>query len=69
GVFAFGDAHFTGSMAGRDLNAPIAAVDVTASGRGYRLVSADGGVFAFGDARFAGGVAGLPLNPWSPHRP
>jgi hypothetical protein len=36
----------------------------TRSGRGYWLVSSDGGVFTFGDARFRGALAQLsPVSP------
>jgi hypothetical protein len=61
GVFAFGDAHFYGSMAGRTLAQNIVGITASADGKGYWLVAADGGVFAFGDARFGGSAAGLRL--------
>ena len=51
GVFAFGDAPYLGSMAGRHLNAPIVGMTESAGG-GYWLVGSDGGVFAFGGANF-----------------
>jgi hypothetical protein len=54
GVFAFGDAHFYGSMGGTALNAPVAAMAATPSGKGYWMVGGDGGVFAFGDAQGLG---------------
>jgi hypothetical protein len=60
GVFAFGDAHFFGSMAGHPLFRPIVGITATADGKGYWLVASDGGVFAFGDAHYAGGAAGIP---------
>ena len=47
----FGDAPFHGSLAGGPLNAPVVAATSTPSGRGYLIVSADGGVFAVGDVR------------------
>lgn len=56
GVFAFGDAHYAGSLARTTLNAPIVGITPTPSGKGYWLVGADGGVFAFGDAHYAGGM-------------
>ena len=74
GVFAFGDAHFYGSMAGHWLAAPVVGITSTADGKGYWLVSREGGVFAFGDARFSGAVnynqhpaiVGLARNPAGP---
>ncbi|MCB0991074.1 MAG: hypothetical protein KDB16_08855, partial [Acidimicrobiales bacterium] len=42
------------------LNRPVVAMTATATGRGYRLVAADGGVFAFGDAPFLGSTGGAP---------
>jgi hypothetical protein len=62
GVFAFGDAGFYDSMAGRPLSAPIVGMAATPDGRGYWLVASDGGVFAFGDAGFYGSMGGQPLN-------
>lgn len=69
GVFAFGDARFCGSMAGRPLAAPIVDIETvhTVEGgfgtpaEGYYLAASDGGVFAFGAARFHGSMAGRPL--------
>jgi hypothetical protein len=61
GIFAFGDATFEGSMAGRPLAAPVVGIAATADGRGYWEVGADGGIFAFGDATFEGSMAGRPL--------
>lgn len=37
--------------------APVVAFEVTPTGNGYWLVTADGAVFAFGDAKFLGRVA------------
>jgi hypothetical protein len=54
GVFAFGDAHYYGSMAGQPLNKPIVAMAATPDGKGYWLLGRDGGVFAFGDAPYYG---------------
>ena len=62
GVFSFGDAAFSGSMAGRHLNAPVVGMAVTPDGGGYWEVAADGGVFSFGDAAFYGSMAGRHLN-------
>lgn len=36
--------------------APIVAFEVTPSGNGYYVVTADGAVFAFGDAKYLGRV-------------
>ena len=44
------------------LPTPIVGIDSSPSGRGYWLVSADGGVFSFGDARFHGSMGGRQLN-------
>jgi hypothetical protein len=61
GVFAFGDAVFSGSMGGQHLNAPIVGLARNAPG-GYWLAAADGGVFSFGDAPFGGSLGNLRLN-------
>ncbi|MCZ7525965.1 MAG: hypothetical protein M5U14_06000 [Acidimicrobiia bacterium] len=61
GVFDFGEASFTGSLAGTRLNGPVVAAAGSPTGRGYWLVGADGGVFAFGDAGFFGSSAHLDL--------
>jgi len=61
GLFAFGDAHFHGSMGGRPLNQPIVGMALAPAG-GYFEVAADGGIFAFGGAVFQGSMGGLPLN-------
>jgi hypothetical protein len=53
-VFAFGDAGFYGSMAGKSLNGRIDSIAPTPTGHGYWLNACDGGVFAFGDAPFYG---------------
>lgn len=39
-----------------NVNAPICGIAATPTGKGYWLVSMDGGVFAFGDATFLGRV-------------
>ena len=64
GVFAFGGAHFFGSIPGNKvkLNAPIVGGAVTQDGGGYWMVGADGGVFAFGNAQFHGSMGGKKLN-------
>lgn len=60
GVFAYGDAHYAGSIPelGVELAAPIVGLEVTESGAGYWLLAQDGGVFAFGDAQFLGAPTG-----------
>jgi hypothetical protein len=62
GVFAFGDAHFYGSMGGQHLNAPIVGIAATPNGEGYWLLASDGGIFAFGNADFYGSMGGQHLN-------
>ena len=49
GVFAFGDARFSGSMGGRHLDQPVVAM-AAAAGGGYWMVASDGGIFTFGGA-------------------
>ena len=61
GIFAFGDAHFYGSMSSKELNAIIVGMAPTADGKGYWLVGSDGGIFAFGDAGYFGSMGGKPL--------
>jgi hypothetical protein len=61
GVFAFGQARFTGSAGGVALRSPVVGSAATPAGNGYWLVASDGGVFAFGDARFLGSTGGLRL--------
>lgn len=39
-----------------NVNAPIVGMAATPTGKGYWLVSADGGIFSFGDAEFHGNV-------------
>ncbi len=56
GVFAFGDAGFSGSMGDRHLNRPVVALAATPSGAGYWMAASDGGVFAFGDAGYFGSM-------------
>ena len=61
-VSTFGNAVAYGTMAGHQLNAPIAHIVSTPSGQGYWLVAGDGGTFAFGNAGFFGSMGGKPLN-------
>ena len=52
GVFAFGDATFYGSEAGKSLAHPIVGMAVGPFGPGYWLAGAGGQVFAFGSAPY-----------------
>lgn len=54
GVFAYGDAHFYGSMANEKLAAPITGFASTPNNDGYILTGADGGLFRFGNAPYFG---------------
>ena len=58
GVFAFGDAGFHGSMAGKSLDQPVVGIAATPDGKGYWLVGADGGVTAFEHEDFLGSMSG-----------
>jgi hypothetical protein len=62
GVFAYGDAHYYGSMGGVKLNQPIVGIATTPTGHGYWLVARDGGIFSFGDAAFRGSTGNIRLN-------
>jgi hypothetical protein len=61
-VVPYGIAKDYGSMAGKQLNAPIISMARTPSGKGYWLLGKDGGIFAYGDAGFYGSMGGKPLN-------
>ena len=52
GVFAFGDATFYGSEAGKPVARPIVGMAVSPFGLGYWLVEAGGQVLAFGSAPY-----------------
>jgi hypothetical protein len=55
GVFAFGDARYSGSCPGiGGCDSPAVAVLPAASGSGYWLVTKRGSVYAFGDAAYFG---------------
>jgi hypothetical protein len=62
GVFAWGAAHFYGSLGATRLQGPIVAMASTPDGKGYWLAAMDGGVFAFGDAAFYGSMGATRLN-------
>ncbi|MGH9047297.1 MAG: CHAP domain-containing protein, partial [Acidimicrobiales bacterium] len=62
GIFTFGAAHFSGSMGGFHLNAPIVGISATPTGHGYWEVASDGGIFTFGTAKFYGSMGRKQLN-------
>ena len=53
----FGSAQYFGTLGSGDSSLGVAAMATSSSGRGYLLVTVNGGVFRFGDARFHGGIA------------
>ena len=61
GIFAFGDAPFSGSTGAMKLNQPIVGMTADPDGKGYWFVAADGGIFAF-DAPFFGSTGAMKLN-------
>jgi hypothetical protein len=61
GIFAFGDAGFSGSTGAMKLNQPIVGMANDPDGKGYWFVAADGGIFAF-DAPFFGSTGAMKLN-------
>src|ERR1035437_2412193 len=61
GIFAFGDAHFFGSMGGTPLNKPMVGIAGDPNTGGYRTVASDGGIFSF-NAPFHGSMGGTHLN-------
>jgi ribosomal protein L24E len=62
GIFAFGDAPFSGSTGSTHLNQPIVGMTANPVGTGYWFVAADGGIFSFGDAKFFGSTGAMKLN-------
>ncbi|HVW31093.1 MAG TPA: hypothetical protein VHL53_01025 [Acidimicrobiia bacterium] len=62
GIFAFGDAPFSGSTGGMHLNQPIVGMAANPAGPGSWFVASDGGIFAFGDAQFFGSTGSMKLN-------
>ena len=70
-MLAFGDAVQKGGMSdlGVKWKQPAVAVVGTPDGRGYHVLSADGGVYSFGAAPFFGSLAGQRSRPPSPSRP
>jgi hypothetical protein len=60
-VYALGDAHRYGDLAGKHLNAPIVGMTVDSSTGGYWLLGGDGGVFSF-HAPFYGSLGNKHLN-------
>jgi hypothetical protein len=61
-VVGYGRAAALGDLTSVALQAPIAGLARSASGRGYWLLGRDGGVFSFGDAAFAGSLGDRALN-------
>jgi ribosomal protein L24E len=61
GIFAFGDARFSGSMGSKRLNAPVQSLVPDGDGSGYWLVASDGGIFAF-EAPFKGSMGTTKLS-------
>ena len=58
-VVTFGDAWYSGDMADRALNRPVAGLVPDSDDNGYWLMADDGGVFAF-VAPFLGSAGGIP---------
>lgn len=56
GTFPFGGAPQIGSLGGTPLNKPIVDATLTPSGKGLKMLGADGGDFNFGDAQFKGKI-------------
>jgi SpoIID/LytB domain protein len=62
-ALGYGAAGASGSMEGVALRAPVVAIAMTPTGKGYWMAASDGGVFSFGDARKdLGSLGGKPLN-------
>jgi hypothetical protein len=57
GVFAFGDAKFTGSLPSEGIKGSVVAVTPTYDGGGYYVLTSSGKVYAFGDATMPHGVS------------
>jgi hypothetical protein len=49
-------------MGDKVLNKPVVGMAASRTGRGYRMVAADGGIFSFGDAGFYGSTGDRVLN-------
>jgi hypothetical protein len=62
GIFAYGDAVFSGSTGSIRLNQPIVGMAPKRSTGGYWMVASDGGIFNYGDAGFFGSMGGSRLN-------
>jgi len=56
GVEGYGDAGNYGGFGGAKLSAPAVGMASTPDGKGYWVVSADGGIFTYGDAGFFGSL-------------
>jgi hypothetical protein len=57
GVFAFGDAKFTGSLPSEGIKGTVVAVTPTYDGAGYYVLAKSGKVYAFGDATMPRGLS------------
>jgi hypothetical protein len=67
GVYAFGDAHYAGSLPGLGISVDdVVGLALSSDGNGYWMVSNTGAVFAFGDAPYLGSLPGLHVTPSKP---
>jgi hypothetical protein len=67
GVYAFGDAHYAGSLPGLGIGVDdVVGLALSRDGNGYWMVSTTGAVFAFGDAPYLGSLPGLHVTPSKP---
>jgi len=63
GQYNYGSSRFSGSLAGRNLNAPIVDAAVVPSVADAKwFLASDGGVFTLGKAQFFGSMGGKTLN-------
>jgi hypothetical protein len=63
GVFAFGDAVYSGSLPGNNVHvSDIVGISANPAGGGYWLVGTDGGAFGFGSASDLGSLPALNIH-------